>query len=220
MHENLSFQDRTVDPAETCMQQSQGVPPVFHAAGSDRRMCVATGHGDRKRRDACQLLVHRARVRAASARLAELVRDAFRISRSREMSHQPLVMQGGGVRQVDRGTHAQLGIVDRVLPSIVRGQVACGSGIHRDGDVRGKRVGCHLRTAQTHLLLHGECQQQVDVRRRVFQQFDQRGNAQSIVERLGEDRVPRRGGSAWKSRHGRRPVSRPFRPYPAAGHPA
>ncbi len=135
--------------------------------------------------------MHGARVRAASAGLTELVRDSFRIARVGEMPNQARVVQGRRVREIDGGAESQFGIVNRILAAVVRGQVAGGSRIHCDGDVRRERMGGHCRAAQSHLLLHGEGNQQVNIGGRVFEQFDQRGNAEPVVERLGKNRIPR-----------------------------
>ena len=80
-----------------------------------------------------------------------------------------------------------MGVVAGVGFAVVGGQVEGVGAIQRKGEVGLQGKGSHFGPAQTDFLLHGEGGQQVDIFRRVAQQFNQQGHAEAVVEGFGAD---------------------------------
>src|SRR6185503_19128497 len=64
---------------ERSLQQSKCILPIVHARNANGRMSVTMGHRNGNCRDASQRALDRARIRAATTWLAQLIWNRFRV---------------------------------------------------------------------------------------------------------------------------------------------
>ena len=153
-------------------------------------MAVAVRHRDRNARNPGLGFLDGTGIRTAAAGLPELIGDLHGIARFGQPAHQARIGYGRVIGHVNCRAETELGVVAGVFLAIPGGQVIGWGGIQGDPDIGVEGIRSYFGAARADLFLNRESCQQVDLRWRMLDQFDQDGNSQAVVERLGHQRRP------------------------------